>query len=96
MFLIVKKMETEKIMPEINTRKCSGCGKCVDKCPNNVLVLTPTKRNYWHQKSKVLVANPQNCVACNACVVSCPHHAISLWRYNLPAPDLCSEEIEQK
>gem|GEM_PF-3419867 len=72
---------TTSVIPEINAQKCHDCERCVDVCPNNVLLAVPAKKTFLRrQKSKVLVANPQKCAGCNACVVSCPHHAISLWQ----------------
>ena len=74
----------ENGLPYIDRNKCTGCGVCVDKCPNNVLVLHPPD-------IKVFIAcNTQNkgvitkkicsngCILCKRCVKECPANALSI------------------
>ena len=43
----------------INRKKCVSCGKCVEVCPMEVMVLKPE--------------NPASkCISCGACVKACP------------------------
>jgi NAD-dependent dihydropyrimidine dehydrogenase PreA subunit len=54
--------------PIINEDECSGCGVCVDACPNNVIELVGD------------VAEPVNeddCTACGDCLEECPMGAIT-------------------
>ncbi len=57
--------------PEVNEKKCIGCGMCVTTCGRGVF-----KFDYENRKAKVV--NPNNCmVACQTCANLCPAGAIS-------------------
>ena len=60
-------------LPEIDLRRCTGCGRCVAVCEPRLLSLEPVR---W-QKFSVL-HEPERCTACNACAVICPFHAITM------------------
>jgi NAD-dependent dihydropyrimidine dehydrogenase PreA subunit len=65
-----KNIPREKIpwFPTVNNDICSGCGKCVDFCPNDVYSLEKTAK----------VKNPYDCVVgCSGCKSQCPEGAIS-------------------
>ncbi|MDO8879441.1 MAG: 4Fe-4S binding protein [Coriobacteriia bacterium] len=54
--------------PIINADDCSGCGICVDACPEGVIELVEE------------VAEPVNeddCTACSTCMEECPMGAIT-------------------
>lgn len=55
--------------PEIDTTECTGCGICVDTCPNGVLDIVG---------SSAAVVNEDSCVECGECVEECPLGAIDL------------------
>ena len=55
--------------PIVDTEKCTGCGSCVDDCPNEVLALNDDKAN---------VINPDECIDCGVCVDDCSFDAITL------------------
>ncbi len=55
--------------PTVDEDKCTGCGTCVDTCPQGVFELGDDG------KSKVV--NPDECVECCSCVEACPEGAIS-------------------
>ena len=55
---------------EVDTEKCTGCGKCEERCPvNAVYVDTPVK---------TARINLLRCIGCGICVATCPSQAISL------------------
>jgi NAD-dependent dihydropyrimidine dehydrogenase PreA subunit len=65
-----KNIPREKIpwFPTVNNDLCSGCGKCVDFCPNDVYSLEEAAK----------VKNPYDCVVgCSGCKGQCPEGAIS-------------------
>ena len=53
--------------PEIDTVECSGCGICVDSCPEGVLDIVG---------STAAVVNEDSCIECGECVEECPMGAI--------------------
>jgi len=55
-------------MVQIDTKRCVGCGNCVDACPFGVLEL---------QEGKAIIKHPEKCKGCGACIAACPNNAIS-------------------
>lgn len=55
--------------PKVDLDKCTGCGSCVDVCPNEVLEI---------ENDKCKVARPDDCTECESCVEECPEGAITL------------------
>ena len=47
------------------TSQCTGCGKCVERCPLNNIKLS-NKKPVWGK----------NCTHCMACIAGCPNEAI--------------------
>jgi len=59
---------------------CTGCGVCVDTCPEDVLHLDTKKK-------KAYIAYPQDCVACLLCEFVCPVKCIEVtWDMARPIP----------
>ena len=56
-------------VPEIDTDECSGCGICVDACPQDVLDIVG---------STAAVVYEDNCIACGDCMEECPMGAIEV------------------
>lgn len=55
--------------PVVDTKKCTGCGTCVDICPMQVFGLDKSVK-------KSVVKKPDECIGCRACEVQCPAKAI--------------------
>lgn len=53
--------------PEIDTDECTGCGICVDSCPDGVLDIIG---------STAAVVNEDSCSECGSCMEECPMGAI--------------------
>jgi adenylylsulfate reductase subunit B len=64
--------------PVIDPEKCTGCGKCVELCSEDVF--------YGSQKGEVpVVTYPKECTHFSGCVYVCPEEAI---RLPIPLPML--------
>jgi len=59
---------TKSLKPEINRKKCDGCGLCAENCQFSALIM----------EKKYPKLNPFLCEGCGACKVVCPKGAISL------------------
>ncbi len=64
----------------LNAETCTGCGICVDACPEEAIVLGPvgaTRRGAIDYAEPVNV-NPEKCSYCGVCVIMCPFNAMTL------------------
>ena len=57
----------------IDTEKCIGCGKCVNDCINQYLILI----SYENGKKKASFKERGRCLECGHCNAICPQNAIS-------------------
>ncbi len=55
--------------PIIDVEECSGCGICIDVCPNGVLDLA---------NDVAVVANEDECDGCGTCAEECPMGCIEI------------------
>lgn len=53
---------------EVHTDLCTGCGRCIDVCPHEVLFL----------EEKITIVDKNLCMECGACMVNCPFDAITV------------------
>ncbi len=56
--------------PKIDVEECTGCGICVDECPNECLELD--------SEDVAVLAKDDVCDGCATCEESCPTEAISM------------------
>ncbi len=64
----------------LNAETCTGCGICVDACPEEAIVLGPvgaTRRGAIDYANPVDV-DPEKCSYCGVCVIMCPFNAMTL------------------
>jgi MinD superfamily P-loop ATPase len=57
----------ERLIPRVDTKKCSGCGRCAEVCQYHAIV---------ELGGKTLVF-PELCHGCGSCALECPEGAIS-------------------
>lgn len=53
----------------LDPAKCTGCGRCVEVCPHNVLSLSD---------GKATIIDKDACMECGACALNCPFSALSV------------------
>ncbi|MEN6566269.1 MAG: 4Fe-4S binding protein [Veillonellales bacterium] len=53
---------------KINTKRCKGCGICVEFCPKKVLTV--------NELEKAEIVNEKDCILCRQCEMRCPDYAI--------------------
>jgi len=53
---------------KIDRKKCTGCGKCRNVCPGNLI--------YRDEDQKSFIRYPKDCWGCTACVKECDAGAI--------------------
>jgi uncharacterized protein (DUF362 family)/ferredoxin len=68
---IVEKFLTPR--PEIQRKKCVGCGKCAESCPTHTIVISEGKASIRRE----------NCIKCYCCHEMCPVHAIRVKRSHI-------------
>lgn len=79
-------------LPDVDVKRCTGCGKCVKECPKHTLILLPRSKLVYlacasHDKGKsVKDVCKVGCIACGLCVKACPVGALTLIQ-NLPVMD---------
>jgi NAD-dependent dihydropyrimidine dehydrogenase PreA subunit len=57
------------ILIKMNPELCTGCGTCVDNCPNRVFQLV---------RGKSQAVNSKDCMACYLCETVCPRSGIKI------------------
>ena len=60
-------------LPDIDTQRCTGCGRCVAVCDPHLLSLEVLR---W--KKFAVLQELERCTGCSACAASCPFHAIAM------------------
>ena len=69
-----KQMMHADLVPKIVSKKCVGCGLCVEWCPTGALTL----KDHKGRELPLSVLEQKTCIGCGECVVTCPHEAIKI------------------
>jgi Na+-translocating ferredoxin:NAD+ oxidoreductase RNF subunit RnfB len=73
-------------LPHVDYAKCTGCGLCIQECPQQILVSVPRSRkgsivvcsNHAVVKATVMKNCKVGCIKCEACVRICPEQCITM------------------
>ncbi|MEW6141703.1 MAG: 4Fe-4S binding protein [Chloroflexota bacterium] len=65
--------KTLPVVHKVDTNKCTGCGVCVEQCPQQIMELYP-----FGSKKKARCKDLDLCVACLYCQKMCPEVAITV------------------
>jgi Fe-S-cluster-containing hydrogenase component 2 len=80
-------MRVRDALPQIDTARCTGCGRCVAACGLHLLCLAPVG---WKKFSTLIDAD--RCNACAACSAACPFDAIAVRRVARPCIEVAVAE----
>ena len=62
--------------PEVDEKKCIGCGTCVKFCPEAVIELQKKEKEIEKNQEGVAVIDYDFCKGCGVCANVCPTKAI--------------------
>jgi NAD-dependent dihydropyrimidine dehydrogenase PreA subunit len=65
-------------LPQLDSRRCTGCGDCVAVCPADCLAMAGLQP--W-------LSRPRECISCSLCEEMCPADAITMTPIPNPTDD---------
>lgn len=80
---IILDREGERILPEVNEERCSGCGSCKNACPASAIEIEILEKQIAifgpHTSTGVPIAHVKEdvCVGCGLCASTCPSDVIN-------------------
>lgn len=66
------------ITVNISRERCKGCGRCVNFCKRDVLLMTSELNSKGYHPAKVIAVD--KCNACMDCTRMCPDICISIYQ----------------
>ncbi len=76
-FAILNPIHTTNFLPHIDETNCNGCGKCVNVCPVEAMVLV-SANDPNKPKMKVAKVDEDLCLGCGICIRNCTANSIIL------------------
>jgi len=59
-------------LPQIDSARCTGCGRCVAACPARIITLEVAGF-----RKHATIMHPERCNLCDRCRAECPVEAVS-------------------
>ncbi|HEX5828589.1 MAG TPA: 4Fe-4S dicluster domain-containing protein [Candidatus Limnocylindrales bacterium] len=75
-------VHTTNFLPHVDAEACNGCGKCVNACPVEAMVLV-SANDPAHPRRRAAQLEADRCLGCGVCTRSCTRDA--LWLVPRPA-----------
>lgn len=72
--------------PGIIVERCTGCGECVDTCPENTIAINDGK----------VSIDRSICTACKQCIPSCPEEAITIYGETVTVNEVLKEVLKDR
>lgn len=70
-----KLVQHSGLSPKVKSKKCIGCGDCIEHCAQSAISLS-------NEKAKI---DPKRCVGCGECILVCSNSAIDIqWDADIP------------
>ncbi len=76
-FSILNPIHTTNFFPVVIEPQCNGCGKCVNVCPVEAMVLVSANDPHLPKRKKAVIIE-ERCLGCGICVRSCSPKSIVL------------------
>jgi ferredoxin len=76
-FASLNPIHTTNFMPRVETKTCTGCGKCMTACPIEAMSLVSANEPRERSRRKAKV-DESICLGCGVCVRACPNGSLSL------------------
>ncbi len=76
-FSVLHPVHTTNFLPEVDDEACTGCGKCIGRCPVEALSLVAVHDPRQEKRLRPKLA-ADICLGCGVCVRACPKEAVRL------------------
>lgn len=76
-FALMHTIHTTNFIPEVDSKECTGCGKCVAACPVEAMSLVSANDPHKPKKKKAKL-DESICLGCGVCLRVCPENNLFL------------------
>ena len=83
-----KMAQHSDVAPEVISKKCIGCGMCLEQCAQGAITLVDRPEDVPRPNDsadQIMVIDQELCVGCARCIHECPQGALTInWAKDLP------------
>ena len=83
-----KMAQHSEVAPEVISKKCIGCGVCLEQCAHGAISLIERPANAPARKAsvtKIMRIDKELCAGCARCIHACPQGALTInWEKDVP------------